>query len=218
MGSLTLNGSVSGQITVSPPSAAGTNTITLPAATGTVLTTAGGQNVNTSIGINGSSSGTITLAVPAAAGTNTITLAAQTGTLNVAGPAFHATAAGTQTISSGTSTKALFATEDFDTNSNFASSTFTPTVAGYYQINSGLRLTAGTSVTWLQVEIYKNGSPYRSNRTPNWSGTSADTAMADVVYCNGSTDYVEIYATTSGTGTLTLHTQCYFSGCLMRGA
>jgi hypothetical protein len=37
---LTLNGSVSGQITISPPSAAGTNTLTLPAATGTVALTA----------------------------------------------------------------------------------------------------------------------------------------------------------------------------------
>lgn len=37
MGNLTLNGSVSGQITISPPSAAGTNTLTLPTATGTVL-------------------------------------------------------------------------------------------------------------------------------------------------------------------------------------
>ena len=37
MGNLTLNGATSGQITISPPAVAGTNTITLPAATGTVL-------------------------------------------------------------------------------------------------------------------------------------------------------------------------------------
>ena len=37
---LTLNGATSGQITISPPSAAGTNTLTLPAATGTVALTA----------------------------------------------------------------------------------------------------------------------------------------------------------------------------------
>lgn len=40
MGSLTLNGSTSGQITLNPPAIAGTNTITLPAATGTLITTA----------------------------------------------------------------------------------------------------------------------------------------------------------------------------------
>ena len=40
MGNLTLNGSSSGQITISPPAVAGSNTLTLPAATGTVLTSA----------------------------------------------------------------------------------------------------------------------------------------------------------------------------------
>lgn len=37
MGSVTLNGATSGQITLSPPAVAGTNTITLPAATGTLI-------------------------------------------------------------------------------------------------------------------------------------------------------------------------------------
>ena len=80
MGNLTLNGATSGQITLTPTAVAGTNTITLPAATGTVLTTAGGQNVNTSIGLNGATSGTITLQATTVAGTNTITLPANSGT------------------------------------------------------------------------------------------------------------------------------------------
>jgi len=37
MGNLTLNGATSGQITLAPTAVAGTNTLTLPAATGTVL-------------------------------------------------------------------------------------------------------------------------------------------------------------------------------------
>ena len=37
MGNVTLNGATSGQITLSPTAVAGTNTLTLPAATGTVL-------------------------------------------------------------------------------------------------------------------------------------------------------------------------------------
>lgn len=37
MGNLVLNGSTSGAITISPPAIAGTNTLTIPAATGTVL-------------------------------------------------------------------------------------------------------------------------------------------------------------------------------------
>ena len=59
---------------------------------------------------------------------------------NVAGngPVFEATAAGSQSINSGAYTKVLFATENYDTNNNFASSTFTPTVAGYYQIGGNV--------------------------------------------------------------------------------
>lgn len=42
MGNLTLQGSTSGQITLQPTAVAGTNTITLPASTGTVMLTSGG--------------------------------------------------------------------------------------------------------------------------------------------------------------------------------
>jgi hypothetical protein len=55
---------------------------------------------------------------------------------NVAGngPAFSATKSANQTVTSGVFTTITFDTEQFDTNNNFASNTFTPTVAGYYQI------------------------------------------------------------------------------------
>ena len=56
---------------------------------------------------------------------------------NVAGngPAFSAYQSTLQSFSSNTVTKVLFQTEEYDTNSNFASSRFTPTVAGYYQLS-----------------------------------------------------------------------------------
>jgi hypothetical protein len=38
MGNLTLSGATSGQITIAPPAVAGTNTLTLPASTGSILT------------------------------------------------------------------------------------------------------------------------------------------------------------------------------------
>ena len=45
-----------------------------------------------------------------------------------------------QTLSSGTLTKVTFDTELFDTNNNFASSRFTPTVAGQYFFYADLHL------------------------------------------------------------------------------
>lgn len=165
--------------------------------------------------LSGSSSGTTTLAAASAA-SGIVTIAAQTGTLNAAGPAFHANAAGTQTLTALSNTKILFATEDFDTNNDFASSRFTPSVAGYYQISSSVRSSFGTTSASSQTFIYKNGAA--------WSSTAilASTAticshLSDVVYCNGTTDYIEIYATVNGTGTITVLNSSFFSGCLVRG-
>jgi len=59
---------------------------------------------------------------------------------NVAGngPIFSAYSSAGQTVSNNTITKILFDTENFDSNSNFASSRFTPTVAGYYVFTNSL--------------------------------------------------------------------------------
>ena len=170
-----------------------------------------------SVTLNGATSGQITLQPTAVAGTNTVTVAAQTGTLNVAGPAFHANAGGAQTVTSGTNTLVTLV-EDFDTNSNFASNRFTPTVAGYYQINAVTWATAGTSMTYTGALIYKNGTQYSLGYGAAWSSTGASGSVSDIVYLNGSTDYVELYIRVSGTGTLTVSNNTSFSGCLIRGA
>ena len=116
-------------------------------------------------------------------------------------PTFSAYQSSSQTgIVNGVFTKILFQTEEWDTNNNFASSTFTPTVAGYYQVNAGVAWLAGYSTAILS--IYKNGSAYKD-------GTSLPTAtyrstVNAIVYCNGSTDYIEIYGqqTSGGSGSL----------------
>jgi hypothetical protein len=63
----------------------------------------------------------------------------------VAAPAFSARAATTQSLSNTTYTKVTLGTEEFDTNSNFASSRFTPTVAGYYLITGSVIVQSGAS-------------------------------------------------------------------------
>lgn len=45
MSALTLQGSASGQVTLSPPAVAGTNTITIPASTGTIVLADGSGNI-----------------------------------------------------------------------------------------------------------------------------------------------------------------------------
>jgi len=74
MGNLTLNGSSSGQITIAPPAVAGTNTLTLPATTGTIATTASPtfSGVTTLTTVTSPSSTALTLQ---SAGLTTMTLA-----------------------------------------------------------------------------------------------------------------------------------------------
>lgn len=152
-----------------------------------------------SIVVSGDTSGAITISAPAVSGTNTLTLPASTGTvaltsqLPVAGPTFYVTSSGT-TYTSNTFVKIVLDTEVWDTNNNFASSKFTPTVAGYYQINGWL--TFSNAQVFTQLVIYKNGSGYSS---PVQIANSSGCYINNIVYCNGSTDYIELYGYSSGT-------------------
>ena len=170
--------------------------------------------------IAGSTSGTITLDTPAVAGTQTATLPSATGTVMVSGnmPAFSAWIDASTSVTTGTFTKILYGTENFDTNNNFASSRFTPTVAGYYQINGNLRFGSITAAA-VYSAIFKNGSLYCLSGCGIVSSYSAPTASS-VVYLNGSTDYVEIYGyQNSGTTQSADNGNYYsFSGCLVRTA
>ena len=181
-----------------------------------------------SLVLQSSGGGQITIQEPATASNFTQTLPAADGITMVSGnmPAFRATKSSNQTISNNTTTKVTFDTETFDTNNNFASSTFTPTVAGYYQVNfsySAASLTAGRVYAFLGW-IYKNGSAYTSfeqnitSAADQWGGT-----YTALVYCNGSTDNIEayFYQNNGSAGTVNLQgssSTTQFSAVLVRGA
>ena len=128
-------------------------------------------------------------------------------------PAFSVYKSSVQSLSGGTWTKLTFDSEEFDTNSNFASSRFTPTVAGYYQINGAVNNGANVQTV---AAVYKNGSAYKYG--VNFSNGYCST-VSSLVYCNGSTDYIELwgyFGSTNNTGSGL--EQTYFNGCLLRGA
>ena len=182
-----------------------------------------------SVVISGDTSGAITLAAPTVAGTNTATLPAATGTVMVSGnmPAFSAYRTGTQTgIATSTYTKVSVQTEVFDTNSNYDNVTnyrFTPTIAGYYQINAAVVAT-GTTLAYTQAIIYKNGSAYATGGYVTTASGEAGSSVSSLVYMNGSTDYVELYAYVSVTGTAIIYggssaqAQTFFNGSMVRAA
>jgi hypothetical protein len=136
------------------------------------------------------------------------------------GPAYFVYRSGsTQSLSSATNTKIEFNTEDFDTDGCYDSSTnyrFTPTKAGYYQINVSVLATG--SFTSLEVNVYKNGSVFAGGNTirPDSGGAVGSLAHA-VVYFNGTTDYCEGYAISYGGGcTVQANRWTNFSGIWIR--
>jgi hypothetical protein len=153
---------------------------------------------------------------------NLVTVPSVTGTAMVSGnmPAVSAYANSGTTIANASFTKVLFDTENFDTNNNFASSRFTPTVAGYYQISAGVSQ-AGTLIANNNVlGIHKNGTWSVVGSTAGASSNSGYWSVSGLLYMNGSTDYVEIYLYQNSGGTITTNTgvQNVFTGCLVRSA
>ena len=169
--------------------------------------------------LSGDTSGTVTVTVPAVAGTNTATLPAATGTVMVSGnmPTFSYYQSVQQTLSSNTITKITFTSSDWDTTGGmFASSRFTPTVAGYYQVICAMEMNAAGS--GMVMYFYKNGSSFK--KTTNLGGGSlSGVAGSALVYCNGSTDYIEIYAQISvGQALVNASTDTYFQAAMVRAA
>jgi len=145
------------------------------------------------------------------------------------GPAFSAyqlNGSANQSISSDVWTKAKIDTEEFDTNNNYNPSTyrFTPTVAGYYQVNGCLYLRNATVSALKIVGLYKNGSLYKSGISLYLTGnyyTAADNFnVSSLVYLNGSTDYVELYAYISSSAASIGYgsDNSYFNASLVRAA
>ena len=115
-------------------------------------------------------------------------------------PAFSAYANSNLAITGGVFTKIFIDFEyffkDFDTNSNFDSTTnyrFTPTVSGYYQVNGAI---AGNNsgAGYFFACIYKNGSRFKDGANFPISATYGPTSICTaLIYLNGSTDYIELY-------------------------
>jgi hypothetical protein len=165
-------------------------------------------------------------------GTGSLTVQQNGVTLGVYGniPAFRAYPTSNITLAYNTLTKVTLGTEEYDTNNNFASSTFTPTIAGYYQISGNLYWTGTSGRNYVVAcYIYKNGAIYKRNAISITSlGSAGDWSneINSLVYCNGTTDYIEFYAyhvDYSSSGTIIINGATSgqfssFSGILIKAA
>jgi hypothetical protein len=132
------------------------------------------------------------------------------------GPAFRAYATGTTSITSSYNKVAL-AGEDFDTDDAFDAVTnyrFQPSVAGYYQINVGVYFSSSAYEVVLQLRKNGAGVTFGGLGIASRAGL-----LSDIVYLNGTTDYVELFAFSATTqNTTASQTGTFMSGALLKAA
>lgn len=102
-----------------------------------------------------------------------------------------------QSFGAGADTKIQFNAETGDPQGTYDAVTnyrYLPTTAGWYEVKAQFTENSADSFTsYRRIYIYKNGAEYC--RVQDFLGTSNPTiSISDVVYLNGSTDYVEIFA------------------------
>jgi hypothetical protein len=177
---------------------------------------------------NASGTGTLTIAAPNTDTDRTLTLPDNTGTIITTGSTFAGTgpafsaylSANTSALSAATWTKITSDTEEFDTNNNYASGRFTPTVAGYYQITAASS-PANFAGNFYLTALYKNGVIYKNgNNFPTSADAGPTSQVTSLVYFNGSTDYIEMYVIANGTPVVyggNVHST-YINGFLARAA
>jgi hypothetical protein len=190
--------------------------------TWSVTNTAIGAGTGTSLALNGATLGSNALAV-----TGTTALSIPLGTssggtgTSVATPYFNARNSVAQNVTSGVVTKATFGTVVTDTNSNFATSRFTATLAGTYHFDNTTRVTTDTTLTAVETFFYKNGSAFQKIISQlNTASGGVFSGSANITLA--ASDYVEVYIAVSGTGTVSISygndNNCtWFSGYWVRG-
>jgi hypothetical protein len=140
-----------------------------------------------------------------------------------AAPAFAAYGSALTSVTSAVLTKINFDTKSFDTNTNYSTinSRFTPTVAGYYQFNSYVIGPLAASGIILS-SFYKNGTRVADGSNILLSNSANVTSQnSAIIYCNGSTDYVEVYGFQTAGTTQSIGSQYsfqQFSGAMIRSA
>lgn len=111
-----------------------------------------------------------------------------------------------QTITANTWTKVQLNTVVFDTGSCFDNVTnfrWTPNVAGYYHVDCSAVITSSTTLTAVEVAVYKNGAIELAGTYHPGVTTQGTSQGSKLIYMNGTTDYLELWAY-ANPGTITL--------------
>ena len=123
--------------------------------------------------------------------------------ISVANPAFRAALTANQgSISHNTYTKLAYDHVDYDMGGyyDFTNSRYQPLIAGYYQFNVGQMDYSANDVYDFMIGIYKTGQLNSQSRlrlivpgVSNEDFYASINNVSDVLYLNGTTDYVEVF-------------------------
>ena len=123
-------------------------------------------------------------------------------------PAFEAYPSADLSVASSTSVKVVANTERFDTDSAYDNSSnyrFTPQVAGRYFCYCSYTYNLANGSIGLVAELRKNGTAVLSAKHEDAAGSNYLTGfVSGVVQFNGSSDYLEMFTSTSSGSTRTL--------------
>jgi hypothetical protein len=191
-GGANFSGSTSGTINLVATATAGTNTITLPASTGTVALTSQIPAVGPSFSVSGNNS------------------TSQSVSANTTAKITFYTTAGSDYY------------WDTASCWNSANNRFIPNVAGYYTFSTNLGTAGWSSGNQFNLIIRKNGSVSRwAIGTTSSSSNDIYMNGSCTFSMNGTTDYVEVYLFNNGGNTITVRNESertWFTGTLARAA
>jgi hypothetical protein len=133
--------------------------------------------------------------------------------------AFRGETSSKQTAVTATWTKINFDTTSIDTDNAFVDGKFQPSIAGYYQVNGSVGQACTPASVRIDSGIYKNGTR-DTYGIAILSDGSYISNCSNIIYLNGTTDYVEFWGKAHGTGTIAFESapdQTYLSAVLVSG-
>lgn len=120
------------------------------------------------------------------------------------------------TDGSGAFARVVFDTENYDTNNNFASGTYTVPVAGFYYMTA--QVTTSTSAGSFNFSaIYKNGAEFARGSTlvTTSSGTYSASSIVNGLFQFAANDTIDVYHYGTGGAGVTGFAQTRFTGFLV---
>ena len=114
-----------------------------------------------------------------------------------------------------TSTKVVFDTEEYDTNNNFATGTYTVPVNGFYLFSSSIGELSTTAAGIPIVSLYKNGAEVKRGQEQPSGETGNTTSTLTALYQCTAGDTIEIYFRGSNTSGVAAAVGTWFTGILM---